>query len=111
MELNQKAKDLATEITDYVNRGGRDCGKELAVALSREHRTLQQSTMKMFLEFIELAASDEYMTDGRNEDTKKMSKRLIQGFVQTIAKERDLPESEILKNWDVYKPSRWLPLI
>jgi hypothetical protein len=67
--------------------------------------------MKMFLEFIELAASDEYMTDGRNEDTKKMSKRLIQGFVQTIAKETNLPESEILKNWDVYKPSRWLPLI
>jgi hypothetical protein len=51
------------------------------------------------------------MTDGRNEDTKKMSKRLIQGFIQSLAKERDLPESEILKNWDVYKPSRWLPLI
>ena len=111
MEHNQKAKELAVEIGNYMNYGGRNAGKELAMAISREHRTLQQCTMKAFLEFIEFAASDEYMTDGRNEETKKMSKRLIQGFIQSIAKERDLPESEILKNWDVYKPSKWLPLI
>jgi hypothetical protein len=67
--------------------------------------------MKAFLEFIEHAASDDYRTDGRNEETKRMAKRLVDGFIKSIAKERDLPESEILKNWDVYKPSKWLPLI
>ncbi len=85
-EINSKARELAGQITDYVNRGGRDCGKELAVALSSEHRTLQQSTMKAFLEFIEFAASDDYRTDGRNEETKRMAQRLIDGFVHKIAK-------------------------
>lgn len=111
MELNPKAQELAGQITDYVNRGGRDCGKELALALTGEHRTLQQSTMKMFLEFVEHAASDDYRTDGRNEETKRTAKRILRGFAKVIAEEQNISEEEVLKNWQHYSPSKWLPLI
>ena len=111
MEQNEKAKELASQITDYVNRGGRQCGQELAMSLSLEHRTLQQGTMKIFLQFIELAAGDDYSTDGRNEATKDVAKKLVRGFVKELSKERNLSEDEIYQNWEVYKPSNWLPLI
>lgn len=108
---NEKAKELAGQITDYVNRGGRDCGKELAQALSLEHRTLQQSTMKTFLEFVEFAASDDYRTDGRNEETKRTAKRILKGFAKVIAEEQNISEEEVIRNWQHYSPSKWLPLI
>jgi len=110
-EINPKAKELAVQITDYVNSYGRTKGTDLAVALSREHRTLQQSTMKAFLEFIEFASTDEFRTDGRNEESKKVAKRLMKGYARVIAEEQNISEEEVLKNWDVYKPSKWLPLI
>ena len=111
MDTNQAAKELAIQITDFVNRGGRNCGSELAQCLSNEHRTLQQQTMKVFLEFIEFATTDEFRTDGRNEASKEIAKKLVKGFIKVIAEERNLPEEEIIKNWDVYRPSKWLPLI
>lgn len=111
METNQKSKQLAGQITDYVNGGGRECGKELALSLSSEHRTLQQQTMKVFLEFVEFATTDDFRTDGRNEASKEVAKKLIRGFVKIISEERNIPESEVIKNWDVYRPSKWLPLI
>lgn len=110
-ELNPKAQELAGQITDFVNRGGRKCGQDLALSLSLEHRTLQQGTMKAFLEFIEHAAGDDYRTDGRNEATKQVARTLIRGFVKELSKERNIPEDDIYKNWDIYKPSNWLPLI
>lgn len=108
---NKKAKELAGQITDYVNAGGRDCGQQLAAALSLEHRTLQQSTIKTFLEFIEFAATEHYRTDGRNEGAQKTAKRLMKGFVKVIAEEENLTEEQVLKNWNHYRPSKWLPLI
>lgn len=110
-EINPKAKELAVQITDYVNSYSRGKGKDLSVALSLEHRTLQQSTMKVFLEFIEFAATDDYRTDGRNEESKKVAKRLMKGYVSVIAEEQNISEQDVIKSWDIYKPSNWLPLI
>jgi len=110
-EINPKARELAGQITDYVNRGGRSCGQELAAALNCEHRTLQQSTMKVFLEFVEFASGDDFRTDGRNEATKQVAKRLMKGYIKVLAEEQNIPQEDIIKNWDVYKPSKWLPLI
>ena len=51
-ELNPKAQELAGQITDFVNRGGRKCGQDLALSLSLEHRTLQQGKPSNWLPLI-----------------------------------------------------------
>lgn len=106
--LDEKAKELAGRVTDYVNSYSSDRNKKFALALSTEHRTLQQSTLRMMLETIEMMATEDYRTDGRNEGSKTTAKRLMKGFVKVIAEEQNLTEEEILKNWEVYRPSKWL---
>jgi hypothetical protein len=107
----EKAKELAGQVTDYVNSYSNDRNKQFAVALCSEHRTLQQSALRMMLETIELMASDDYRTDGRNEGSKTTAKRLMKGFAKVIAEEQNLTEEEVLKNWEIYKPSKWLGYI
>lgn len=111
----EKAKTLAGQITDYVNTFSRETNSRFAQALAEklanEHRTLQQSTLRLFLETIEMMASEEYRTDARNESSKQVAKRLMKGFAKVIAEEQNLTEEEVLKNWDVYKPSKWLGFI
>lgn len=111
METNNKSKELAGNITDYVNSYNSELGKDLALALSREHRTLQQSTIRTFLQVIEAFSEPDYQTDGRNEATKKTSQRLMRGFVKVIAEEQNISEEEVLKNWEYYKPSKFLSFI
>jgi hypothetical protein len=67
--------------------------------------------MKVFLEFVEFASGDDFRTDGRNEATKQVAKRLMKGYIKVLAEEQNIPQEDIIKNWDVYKPSKWLPLI
>lgn len=109
--VSESAKQLAGQVTDYVNSYSGDKNKQFAKALSCEHRTLQQSTMRLMLETIEMMAGDEYRTDGRNEGAKATAKRLMKGFAKVIAEEQNLTEEEVLKNWEVYKPSKWLGYI
>ncbi len=109
--VSEKAKELAGKVTDYVNSYDRDRNKQFAKALSREHRTLQQSTMRLMLETIEHIAQDDYQVDGRNEGSKTTAKRLMKGFAKVIAEEQGVTVEEVMKNWEVYKPSKWLGTI
>ena len=72
-------KQLAEAMADFVN-GGRDKQKDFIEGFCRQHRTLQQSAFKMMLELMEHIASDEYRTDGRNEDSQKIARNLVEGF-------------------------------
>lgn len=108
MEINPEAKKLAGQITDYVNTFSRDANSRFAQALANEHRTLQQSTLRLFLETIEMMVGDEYRTDPRNEASKDTAKRLMTGFAKVIAQEQGMSEEEVKKNWEFYKPSKWL---
>lgn len=110
-EINPKAKQLAEQVTDYVNTFNSDKNKEFAEALSREHRTLQQSTLRLMLETIEFMAGDDYRTDGRNEGSKATARRLMKGFAKQVAEEQNIPVEEVTKNWEIYKPSKWLGYI
>lgn len=65
-------------------------------AMSREHRTLQQSFTKLCLQWLEHVASDEYRYDGRNEDSHAICEELLEKFTQY--------------NHGI-NPSRFLPLI
>ena len=106
--LQEKAKTLAGQVTDYVNTFSNDRNKEFAKALSCEHRTLQQSTLRLMLETIEMMASEEYRTDGRNESSKQVAQRLMTGFAKEVALSQNIPVEDVLKSWDVYRPSKWL---
>ena len=109
--VSEKAKELAGKVTDYVNSFDREKNRQFAKALSREHRTLQQSTMRLMLETIEHMASDDYTTDPRNEQSKMVAKRLMTGFAKEVALSQNITVEEVTKNWDVYRPSQWLGTI
>jgi len=96
-------EELAETITDFVNSYSHD-KKAFIEALFRQHRTLQQSTIRLFLEVIEAAAEPEYRTDGRNENTKQICQEVVQGF-KMVRKEKDG------KYYMETGPSRYLPYI
>lgn len=106
--VSESAKQLAGQVTDYVNSFSKEKNGQFAKALSREHRTLQQSTLRLMLETIEMMAEDDYRTDGRNEDSKRIAQRLLTGFAKEVALEQNIPVEQVIKNWNVYKPSKWL---
>ena len=64
-------------------------------AMSKEHRTLQQSFTKLCMQWLEYVASDEYRTDGRNEASHELCKDLIGAYITA----------------HTYLPSQGLPLI
>jgi hypothetical protein len=86
---------LVEEITDFVNTYSLR-GDAFNEAMSREHRTLQQSFTRLCLKWIEYVASDEYGFDGRNEASHDICKTMI-GFFE-------------VRNHNS-KPSAHLPLI
>lgn len=76
-EFNE-AKKVMNMLSDYVNHG--KSKKAFIEAFKRDHRTLQQSMFKMFLQLMEEMATENYHTDGRNEDSKKLAQTLLEGF-------------------------------
>lgn len=70
-------------ITDYVNTFSR--GEDFNEAMSRQHRTLQQSFTRLCLKWLEHVSQDDYKTDGRNEHSKKVAQELISKFKETNA--------------------------
>lgn len=94
MEKN-KAQNIAREMSNFVNSYS-NRNKEFNLEMANEHRTLQQSFTKLCLQWIEYVASDEYRTDGRNQDSHDVCQKMVQAF----QKEND--------NW---KPSDFLRMI
>jgi hypothetical protein len=77
------AKELTTEITNYLNTYSfKDAGAEFCVAMSREHRTLQNSFTRLVLQWLEYIATDEYRTDDRNASGKEIAKELLAAFAE-----------------------------
>ena len=82
----KQTKELVQEVSDYVNTFNNN-GQEFCEAMSCEHRTLQQSFTKLCLQWLEHCASVEYRTDGRNEQSQKIARELLEGFKQKQAKD------------------------
>jgi hypothetical protein len=109
------ADEVMTALGLYVNY--RKSSKAFADAFKREHRTLQQSAFRMFLELIEEMATDNYHTDGRNEDSKKMAQTLLEGF--KLAKKQEYINDGVseeraesyVTTGDGAKPSRYIPFV
>lgn len=80
------AKELTNIITNHLNTFG-DKSEAFNEAMSREHRTLQQNFTRLCLKWLEHVASDEYSTDGRNEQSKEIAQTLLAGFKDLKAQE------------------------
>jgi len=77
-EINEKTKEVVNDITDYVNTfSRRDDFNEI---MSMEHRTLQQSFTRLCLRWIEHVSKEEYRTDGRNEQSKDICRKIVNDF-------------------------------
>ena len=94
------AQEMVDQITDFVNVYGFD-KDGFKAAFRRQHRTLQQSTIRLFLEVIEMVGKEDYQTDLRTEDAKKVCGELVKGF-------RLLKENETGYKHDSFFPSQFL---
>lgn len=126
-DLKEKGRNAAKQVSDIVNYSSGSGTDAFLEQMSREHRTLQQSFTRMCLQWLEQVAERKgpQNVDGRNEASQKIAEKLIgeslpsqqileqmmDGFIKTIAVQNNVSEDEIRANWDVYKPSKWLPLV
>ena len=78
--MRKTGKEMASEMTDFVNTFSNEPRKEFIQAMASEHRTLQQSFTRLCLEWIEHCASTDYRTDGRNESSHHICKAMIQAY-------------------------------
>lgn len=73
--MDNKAKDLANDILSFVNSFGFD-SKTFAETICSGHRTLQQSTMRLFIATIREMAK--VHPDLRNEQTVELAKKIVE---------------------------------
>jgi hypothetical protein len=64
-ELKDRSEKIVDDLTKLVNSMSFKPDYFIE-AMSKEHRTLQQSFTKLCLQWLEYVASDDYMSDGRN---------------------------------------------
>jgi len=74
MERKKEAEKLANDILDFVNSYVHD-DKAFAETICRGHKTLQQSTMRLFVTTIRKMA--EVYPDGRNEAAVGLAKEIV----------------------------------
>jgi len=102
-----EAKEVTSKLTDFLNNFSyEENSAYFNEAMSREHRTLQQSFTRLAFQWIEFMASDEYRTDGRNQQSKQMAQELLEGFEKVMNEKYGKPFESTHR-----KPSRWLGTI
>lgn len=101
-ELSDTQK-VVNVITDFVNSMSMN-PKEFIAHMENEHRTLQQSFTRLVLQWLEHCATDKYRFDGRNEDTHRISKELVDAFSK-------LKEEQMPHHWVGVKPSQFISMV
>jgi len=76
MSNDEATVNLANDISNYVNRYGTSGSLYLAELMARDHRTLQQAKMRLFVFFVREMAKEEF-PDARNEASVKLAKGLV----------------------------------
>ena len=92
-ELKDRSEKIVADLAKLVN--SMSFKPEYFIdAMSREHRTLQQSFTKLCMQWLEYVASDEYRYDGRNEASHVLCKQIItlyKGYVMDVDPSQTLP--------------------
>ena len=97
MEINTP-KELAQNISRFVNTFARDKNDEFIEQMAVEHRTLQQAFTRLCLQWVEhMASLPDNRIDLRNEASRNVCRDL-------------LTNAEMKEAYDE-KPSRYLPTI
>lgn len=114
--MENKGLELAQQMADYVNTYSvKDKVGDFVDGFCRQHRTLQQSSFRLILALIEHIASDGYRTDGRNEDSKKVAKMLLNGFQkeyhETLRREGVSEENIKSSIGENFIPSKFLSFV
>lgn len=104
--MSKQTKELVQEITDYLNTFNSK-EKEFCEAMSCEHRTLQQNFTRLCLQWIEHCASHEYRTDGRNQQSHEVSRRILELWGNKM---KDMGYNGLSLDI-VDRPSKWLSTI
>lgn len=77
MMRDEKNKEQADKVAEMLNSFSFDY-KGFCEAMTREHRTLQQSFTRLCIHWLSTCASDDYQYDGRNEASHEVAKALIE---------------------------------
>ena len=75
--MSEKAKTQADKVADIVNDFSFS-PEEFCKAMSREHRTLQQSFTRLCIHWICTCSEEDYAYDARNEHSHLVSKAIVQ---------------------------------
>jgi len=77
IEAIREGKEMANQISCFVNSFNTDKINACAEQMTKEHRTLQQNMMRMFIKFVELEAKqDDY--DLRNQASIRLSRKIVE---------------------------------
>ncbi len=75
-EISPEAIKAVETMTNFVNTFGYD-RKGFVEWMQRQHRTLQQSFTSLVLLWLRTVASNDYRTDGRNEYSQTIARKLL----------------------------------
>jgi len=81
LKRQEDAKKLIENLEHYVNDMSMNPNYFIE-EFCRMHRTNQQSAFRLIFNLIAFAASDKYLTDGRNEDSKEVCKQIINSNIK-----------------------------
>ena len=109
-ESGKRGTEAAGAISLLCNYSGNEGADAFLEMMSRDHRTLQQSFTRLCLEWLEQVAERQgpQYVDARNEDSQRIAQQLMQGFIAQVAEKNKITVKEVMDNWDIYKPSKWL---
>lgn len=105
-------EEAVNGLTNFVNNYSHD-PEQFITAFCRQHRTLQQSTFRLFLQLIEFMATEDYPTDGRNQGSHELAKRLLEGFKLAVIEDQmnngvSKKDAEQFVESEYAKPHRYL---
>lgn len=107
-EPSERVKLLAKSLSDFVNAYNRQDQEDLVKELLKDHPTLIQNKMRLFLMAIEAMSENKHI-DGRNEASKLVCTQVVEGF----KKVRSEYDSNLHRRAidDAMLPSQYLPYI
>ena len=107
---SERVKLLAKSLSDFVNAYNRQDQEDLVKELFKDHPTLIQSKMRLFLSAIEVMAESNHI-DGRNEASKLVCAQVVEGFRIVRAEEDSKRHSFNYTAKDIALPSQYLSYI
>jgi len=100
-ERNEKWDKVLNDFSDLVNNFNyKDQAEGFIQSFGKQHRTLQQSMMRVMFANIEYCASPEYRTDARNQATQNACNIMVDAYKKEL--------KEFFKN---AKPSQGLETV